>query len=359
MKKRKRFYNNKKRNQKWTEEEKGRKIDFADKYIEPQNASDKFDSKRPDKNNNSVKKKAKRQKRLKNLLIAALCIAIICVGYTGMDVYMTVKERSYNPKSPSQSSNSGMVEAELRFSSLKVDSISLDSSVMLSSVIDEIEEQGYTSITFDAKRSDGTIGYASSLASVETFSALSAPSSKLKASVKELTANDILTIARVSCYKDNIAPNFLPSAAVTNDKGKLYKDEASNTYLNPKSETAYNYIKDIIQELASMGVRVFVLNDTELPEDIAKDFGGGFDALSKRLYNDIDEDIKLLEEVDVEISGKDKETGKVTKTALKNEIKALEKLDKSKVYCIFSEADKKQLTAQLERSSLTSFIIIS
>ena len=45
--KKKRFYNNKKRNIKWTEKQTGRKISFADKYIEAGSGSDKFDAKRP------------------------------------------------------------------------------------------------------------------------------------------------------------------------------------------------------------------------------------------------------------------------------------------------------------------------
>ena len=45
--KKKRFYNNKKRGEKWTEEVKGRKINFADKYIDAGTGSDKFDNRRP------------------------------------------------------------------------------------------------------------------------------------------------------------------------------------------------------------------------------------------------------------------------------------------------------------------------
>lgn len=45
--KKKRFFKNAKRNQIWTEEEKGRKIDFADKYIYSDTYSDKYDYLRP------------------------------------------------------------------------------------------------------------------------------------------------------------------------------------------------------------------------------------------------------------------------------------------------------------------------
>ena len=55
--KKKRFYNNKKRNIKWTEKQTGRKISFADKYIEAGSGSHKFDAKRP-----KQKKKTKKNR---------------------------------------------------------------------------------------------------------------------------------------------------------------------------------------------------------------------------------------------------------------------------------------------------------
>ena len=357
MKKRKRFYNNKKRNQKWTEEEKGRKIDFADKYIEGSGSSDKFNSKRPKKNKNSAKKKAKKQIFFKRVIIAVLCLAIIGVGYTGMDLYMTRKEGSYTPGAVTESSESDMKDVQISFSSLKTESISLDSSVILSSVINDAASSGFTSITFDAKRSDGTIGYVSSLASVDTISALSSPSMKPEASIKELLANDILPVARISCYKDNVAPAYVSEAAITTKKGKLFKDEDSNTYLNPNSELAYNYIKDIIEELSGMGISVFVLCDCNLPESISDKYNDGFEALSQKLYSDISNNIKLLEEVDVKISGIDKKTGKTTNAAIKNEIKAFEKIDKNKTYYISSKLDNKRLIEQLEKNNITSYIL--
>ena len=351
--KRKSFYNNKKRNQKWTEEEKGRKIEFADKYIENGNSSNKFDSAKTKK----VKNRAKRQKRLKALVAALISIALICVGYTGMDAYMGIKENAYNKKISANNELSNLKDMQLDFRSFKTDSISLDSSVMLSSVINDTASLGFTSITFDAKRSDGTIGYASKLASVDTFSALSSPASKPKASIKELLNNDLLPIARISCYRDNVAPKYLPEASV-NEGGKLFKDEDGNTYLNPNSTEAYGYIRDIVQELVSMGVEVFVLTDCDLPEEVSKKYNGGFEALAKKLYRDIDGNIKLLEEIGVTVKGVDPNTGQTTNSAIRKEIGEFEKIDKNKAYAISSEIDSKRLVSQLEKSSVTNYIII-
>ena len=356
MKKKKRFYNNKKRNRKWTEKEQGRKIDFADKYIEGAEVSSKFDKKRKKSAENTAKKNAKRQKRLKNLIAAVICIALICVGYIGMDVHITRKESAYNPHHYSETEESGIKDMSLRFSSIKVQSISLDSSVMLSAVISDVTSGGFTSITFDAKRSDGTIGYASNLASVDTFNATGSPASKPQPSVKELIANDILPIARISCYKDNIAPGYLPEAAVRKNK-RIYKDENSNTYLNPDSEIAYNYIKDIVNELSGMGVSVFMLCDTELPEEVSKEHKDGFKALAQKLYNDVGNNIKLIDEKDIQISGRNKSNGKITNSAIRKELSELEKSGKNSAFYITSELETKQLKQQLDSSDITSYVI--
>ena len=354
MRKQKRFYNNKKRNQKWTEDEKGRKIEFADKYVEKGNSSNKFDSKRTKR----FKSRSKKQKRLKNLVTAVVCIVLIGVGYTGMDAYMGIRESAYNKKISSGSELSNLKEMQLDFRSFKADSISLDSSVMLSSVINDTASLGFTSITFDAKRSDGTIGYASTLASVDTFNATSSPASKLKASIKELLSNDLMPIARISCYKDNVAPKYIPESSVKGSDKKLFRDENNNTYLNPDSEATYNYLKDIIKELESMGISVFVLCDCDLPEGISDKYNDGFEALSKKLYNDIGSNIKLLEEVDVEIKGVDEATGKTTNSAIKKELSKIEKIDKNKAYGIISELEAEDLISQLEKNNITNYIII-
>ena len=69
-----------------------------------------------------------------------------------------------------------------------------------------------------------------------------------------------------------------------------------------------------------MGVSVFVLCDTELPEDIAESYNDGFEPLAKRLYSDIGSNIKLLEAVEVSLKGKDEKDGKITNAAIKKEI---------------------------------------
>ncbi|MGN1421606.1 MAG: putative glycoside hydrolase [Eubacterium sp.] len=292
----KRFYNNKKRNTKWTEPVKGRKIDFADKYIDAGTGSDKFDSKRPKKKKKKITAE-KTGKLFKNLIAVLLCFCVVSVGYTIMDLYM---ERNAMPENQNNSqAESNIGNLSLNIKSRVVPSLSLDGGVMLDAVIADTQNQGYSSVTFDLKRNDGTIGYESKLATIDAYGAISSASTDLEGSVAKLLESDLLPIARISCYKDNIAPVADLTAAVTSG-ASLYKDSEGNTYLNPDSQTTYNYIKGIIEEAKGMGITVFVLDNTELPRDVSSNYKDGFANLTKQLYADFGDEIKLLMAVDID-----------------------------------------------------------
>lgn len=357
MKKRK-FYSNKKRDKKWTEQPKGHKIDFAEKYIGEGSYSDKYDEKRPayqiSKKN---KKRAKLNKRLRNVATIALCLVIVGCGYTMMDAYMLRHDKPLSHIGYVDNSDEvNFADIALDISATKVESVSLDNSVMLSSVTNELQANGYTSLVFDAKRSDGTIGYASSLASIDTFSAISNASSRPEASIKKLIENDILPIARISCYKDNVVPSQDSTAALKiNDK--IYRDKNGNTYLNPNSDSAYSYIKDIITELTGYGVKVFILNECDLPSDISNAYADGFDEICAKLEKDFDYSIKLLQEVDTNIKGKNPETGSFSADIISSEISSIDKLSQKQILFISTQADKKFVKNQLDINSFNCYVI--
>lgn len=367
-KKKKGFYNNKDRDQRWTEEPVGRPIAFADKYEHPE-ANDSL-------NNESVKrrtsqiKEEKKKKRLNRFICIIACIALICVGYTGMQVHINRHTTPLNNHNRYQAAEDGnMSGVNLEIQSLKVESIGLDGSVMLSSVISEVEELGFTSVTFDAKRSDGSIGYTSNLASVDTFNAVSAPATDLKGSVDRLLENDILPVARICCYRDNVVPSVTTDATIMTETG-VYTDEDGNTYLNPNSTTTYNYLKDIITECYDSGITVFVLYGCDLPEEISDSYNDGFQALASKLNVDLENNVRLYEAVDIEInksnqedyqsaeevSDYDNENEESTSSA-DSYLAEIEKPSVNQVYYIKSEIDRNETITALADSGITSYIL--
>ncbi len=352
--KKKRFYKNVPRNQTWTEEERGRPIDFAEKYDEGGIYSDKFDYLRP-----NIKKKKKKKpfaerfrRALKKGGIALLCIVVFFVGYICMDVYM-IRNGMPDISSAADGLSAGALnEISLNIQANYVESVSLDGSVMLDAVLSQTETDGCNGIAFDIKRSEGSLGYRSELASADTYGAVALPAENLKGSVEKLTQSDILSIGILYCYLDDIAPAADALSAVTGSGGTPYRDSAGNTYLNPDSQYAYEYIKDIIVETHSMGVNVFVLAGVDLPDEISGDYNDGFDYLANRLYSDIGTDIKLLKAVDVELSESAAE-----ENSTEIEDKLSDDLGGDGIYRITVKGDMAPIKEKLEESGISCYIL--
>lgn len=299
--KKKRFYNDKKRNTKWTEPEQGRKIYFADKYIESDNGSDKFDNRRP-KEKKPVFTRDRMLGFAKWLVAVAGCFVIISIGYTLMDIYI---DRNAMPITENEiDADNGISNVSLRIKGCTIESLTMDNGVLLSAVIDNVQNNGYTGACFDIKRDDGTIGYSSALATVDMYGAQSSPASDAAGSVNNLIQNDILPIGRISCYKDTVFANSDLSAGILVD-GELYQDSDGNAYLNPDSETVYDYIKGLVEEVKLMGVTVFVLDNCDLPSEISEGYNDGFDALSKKLSADFNGEVKFMQGVSITLTGTD------------------------------------------------------
>ncbi|MDE6111495.1 MAG: putative glycoside hydrolase, partial [Eubacterium sp.] len=347
--KRKRFYKNVKRNQTWTEEIQGREIDFADKYASDGVYSDKFDYLRPKSKPKNKKKKLRKKakKTMKIIGYVFICLAIVFAGYAAMDVYM-IRHRMPDLADAVSDKGDGFNKVSINLESYYIDSVSLDNAVMLSSVISDAQSYSFSSAAFDIKREDGSVTYRSALANVDTYGAVAFPSAKFKESVEELTNSDILPVGIVSCYRDNVVPAKDSTLAVL-DNGKVYTDNNDNTYLNPNADSAYRYIKDIIAEANSQGVKVFVLSNTRLPNDIREKYSDGFDAISAKLYADIGTDIKLLEAVDVSLSDKaaDDDSDEISEK-IKNNPR------ENQVYYIKTSADKYLIKEKLEESGITN-----
>ena len=340
-----RFYNRQDRNSHWTEPETGRPIDFADKYL-PGDGGSEYGAARQKRGNSEAAKK-QRQKVRRRVLAAFLAVVLLCVGYIGADVFIIRHAEPARRALEASQSSANLNELVITAKSLKAESLSLDGAVMLSSVIDEAISGGYTSVTFDAKRPDGTVGYASDLALVDTFGAVSSPAAALKESAETLQENDILPIARVSCWADNIAPAAMPELALKN--GDTPVTDGGTAYLDPNNENAYNYIKNIIQECSANGITVFLLTGCDVPGGTE---GSGFEALSTRLSEELGTSVKLLHEVDVTITGWSAADNAVNYKGVQAELAALPSLGDNEIYyfstALSPEVLKPYLDAKLE-----------
>ena len=75
-----RFYTNEHRNERWTEEPKGRPIDFADKYTEDGAGSNKYSDERRARQYKAKRKKENRIKAIKASLACVLTVVLRIYG---------------------------------------------------------------------------------------------------------------------------------------------------------------------------------------------------------------------------------------------------------------------------------------
>ncbi len=346
--KRRRFYNNKNRGRKWTEPEVGRPIDFADKYSDSDKGSNKFVKADNSRSSEFIKRKRAQKKKLTALSIF-LAAVLVLTGFFIADVHMQRRAKPVQNSIAAAQKKSAASEISLSFSGRIVPSVALDGGVMLTSVITEAQKDGKTAIMFDAKRADGTIGYLSNLTTVSTFSLISAEGVKPADSFKMIKENDIIPVARVYTYLDNALPKLYDEAALTGKK-KLFRDSDGNTYLDPESETAYSYIKDIINELSSMGITDIVLDGCTVNET---DY---FSKLTSRLNNDIEGELRFYKAVSVELKGFDAESGDINEAGIKNDISKFPKPGENSVLIIKTDLEEESYKAFLEEKGITAYI---
>ena len=345
--KKKRFYNNKDRNKKWTEPEVGRKIYFADKYVEEGKGTNKFNQKTY-KTKKPFFTKSRITDGLKYALIALCSVALVFAGYTAMDVYMQRNSMPLVEEEEEVEGGVGNVQVVVKGS--RVQSLALDGGVMLNAVINDALNGGYSSVAFDVKRDDGTIGYESSLATVDAYGAEASQATDAAGSINRFSENDIMPVGIISCYKDSIFSQADPHSAVT-DNGEIYKDDNGDSYLNPDSSEAYSYIKSIVEEVRAMGVSVFILTDCNLPDEISEGYNDGFDALSEKLYNDFGNEVKFIYGENVQINS-DSVKDIEKETAQKFSGKDM----KNTVFCIAAK-DREKTKNVLDSSQQINYVI--
>ncbi|MCM1114499.1 MAG: hypothetical protein NC397_03295 [Clostridium sp.] len=328
MKKKKRFYNNKNRNQKWTEVPVGRKIQFADKYITDEEKNYKYD-KNQKKQSKPRFTKENFERFSKGFIIAVLCVLLVGAGYTVMDIHMELNSMPIADDRDNRNA-AALRDIAITVKGAECQPLSLDAGVMQNTVIENLNKAGYSSVMFDLKRNDGTLGYISSLATADAYGGILSPSSAIAEAVKMFGDNDIIPVGRISCYMDNVAPNADLSAAVTVN-GKLYKDTVGNTYINPDSANGYSYIKSIIEESIGNGITVFLLDNYDLPEELTDNYNDGFEALSARLYKDFGDNVKFLQAVDINIASN---SAKAAEQEWKEKTEKINISDSNAVFCI-------------------------
>ena len=117
---------------------------------------------------------------------------------------------------------------------------------------------------FDMKADDGTLGYVSDLPAAIRFGS-SAADPALNAAIKALNDGGLYTVARVSCFRDNLAPRQDNSLAVRTNSGYNWRDAGDIRWLSPTVEGAQDYVAGVCRELAALGFDEILLDNAGYP----------------------------------------------------------------------------------------------
>lgn len=130
----------------------------------------------------------------------------------------------------------------------------------------QVAAAGGNAAYFDMKADDGTLGYISALPAAVSMGT-SAANPGLNEVIAAFNATEVYTVARVSCFRDNLAPRMDNSLAVRTNSGYNWRDAGDIRWMNPAVETARDYVAGVCRELAELGFDEIVLDNACYPVD--------------------------------------------------------------------------------------------
>ena len=94
----------------------------------------------------------------------------------------------------------------------------------------------------------------------------SAADPALNAAIQLLNGGEVYTVARVSCFRDNLVPRSDMSLAIHTNAGN-WRDSGDTRWLSPANESARQYVVGVCRELAALGFDEILLDNWAFPTD--------------------------------------------------------------------------------------------
>lgn len=126
---------------------------------------------------------------------------------------------------------------------------------------------GATTAIAELKSDDGVLHYASKISQVQNSGIVASGALDGAAIAQEISKNGLIPAARISCFKDPLAPTVMRDASIkySGNHSTNWLDESGNRWLNPYASTATQYLTDLAAEAASMGFKQIYLDNVQFP----------------------------------------------------------------------------------------------
>lgn len=129
----------------------------------------------------------------------------------------------------------------------------------------QVTEAGATAAIFDMKTDEGDLNYVSGL-DLAAKAKTTAQDPALNGAIRTLNqTEDLYTVARVSCFKDDKLSNAEKSLNILTNSGYRWTDPAGLHWSSPTNEAVRDYLTSVCLELAELGFDELVLDHAGYP----------------------------------------------------------------------------------------------
>lgn len=248
-------------------------------------------------------RKADRAKKKKSVWLHAfiytVCFALlITAAYfaTDLGLKFSYKEPSVqqNVVSPATEDNKAQqsIFAENGIKALYMPTDKLGDTKYIKKFIRRIKSKDANSVIIDFKTQDGRLAYSSSVQLAMLGKCAMFDNETVRNAIDMFKGSKINIIAGIYCFEDPIIPTVDENLAVkylNSDVTWLDKleDDGGKPWLNPYSDDAQNYIKQIIEEVKQMGIDGFMLKSVSFPNSELTNTAGYPGEKSKNSRNSV------------------------------------------------------------------------
>jgi hypothetical protein len=139
-----------------------------------------------------------------------------------------------------------------------------------SSTLTAAKTAGANLAVVELKGDNGIVTYSSKVTAAQGEGIIASGAPDASALAQEITKAGLTPAAKISCFKDPVAPASMRSAAVlySGDHSQLWLEYIGNSrlnWLNPYSTAAQQYIIDLAKEAVSLGYKQIYLDNIEFP----------------------------------------------------------------------------------------------
>lgn len=134
-------------------------------------------------------------------------------------------------------------------------------------LIDVCNKTEINTLCIDIKDSDGVVSYDTSVPLERKVHASRKCIANIQSVIKKMQDNNIYPIARIVVFKDPILASAVPSLAVQNPNGSVWKDHRGISWANPYDQRVWDYNVDIAIECAKLGFKEIQWDYVRFPSD--------------------------------------------------------------------------------------------